>query len=89
MDPLVNTDWLAAELDKPDLVVFDATKYLPNEDKDGSAEFLRGHIPGARYFDIDVIADPDSDLPHMVPSPGRFARLMGELGVSNNSRVVF
>ena len=53
MGPLVNTDWLAAELGKPDLVVFDATKYLPNEDKDGQAEFRRAHIPGARYFDID------------------------------------
>ena len=89
MGPLVNTDWLSAELGKPDLVVFDATKYLPNESKDGYAEFLQGHIPGARYFDIDVIADPDTDLPHMVPTPGRFAKLMSTLGVSNTSRVVF
>ena len=55
--------------------MFDATKYLPNEPKDGKAEFLRAHIPGARYFDIDQIADPDTDLPHMVPTPGRFAKL--------------
>ena len=89
MGPLVTTDWLAAELGKPDLVVFDATKYLPNENKDGHAEFLRAHIPGARYFDIDEIADPDTDLPHMVPTPGRFKKLIGALGVSNASRVVF
>jgi thiosulfate/3-mercaptopyruvate sulfurtransferase len=89
MNPLVSTDWLAQELGKPDMVVFDATKYLPNEPKDGSAEFIRAHVPGARYFDIDQIADPDTDLPHMVPSPGRFARLLGDLGVGNGSRVVF
>lgn len=89
MGPLVTTDWLAAELGKPDLVVFDATKYLPNENKDGRAEFLRAHIPGARYFDIDEAADPDTDLPHMVPTPGRFAKLLGAWGVSNASRVVF
>lgn len=89
MGPLVSTQWLAEELGKPDLVVFDATKYLPNEPKDGRAEFVRAHIAGARYFDIDQIADPDTDLPHMVPTPGRFAKLMGELGVSNQSRVVF
>ena len=89
MGPLVTTDWLAAELGKPDLVVFDATKYLPNEPKDGVAEFRRAHIPGARYFDIDRIADTDTDLPHMVPTPGRFAKLMGELGVANTSRIVF
>ncbi len=89
MGPLVTTEWLAAELGKPDLLVFDATKYLPNEDKDGKAEFLKAHIPGARYFDIDEIADPDTDLPHMVPSAGRFAKLMGAMGVGNASRIVF
>lgn len=89
MGPLVSTQWLSAELGKPDLVVFDATKYLPNENKDGRALFLTGHIPGAQYFDIDEIADPDTDLPHMVPTPGRFARLLGALGVGNDSRVVF
>ncbi|MEA2742857.1 MAG: thiosulfate/3-mercaptopyruvate sulfurtransferase [Acetobacteraceae bacterium] len=89
MRPLVTTEWLAGELGKPDLVVFDATKYLPNEPKDGKAEFLRAHIPGARYFDIDQIADPDTELPHMVPTPGRFAKLMSQLGVGNTSRIVF
>ncbi len=89
MGPLVSTEWLSAELGKPDLVVFDATKYLPNENKDGRALFLTGHVPGARYFDIDEVADPDTDLPHMVPTPGRFAKLLGALGVGNDSRVVF
>jgi thiosulfate/3-mercaptopyruvate sulfurtransferase len=89
MQALVTTDWLAEELGKPDLVVFDATKYLPNEPKDGRAEYRAVHIPGARYFDIDEVADPDTDLPHMVPSPGRFAKLMSALGVGNTSRVVF
>jgi thiosulfate/3-mercaptopyruvate sulfurtransferase len=89
MGPLVTTEWLAQELDKPDLVVFDATKYLPNEPKDGHGEFIRAHIPGARYFDIDQMADTDTDLPHMVPTPGRFARLMAAAGVSNTSRIVF
>jgi thiosulfate/3-mercaptopyruvate sulfurtransferase len=89
MQKLVSTEWLGAELGKPDLVVFDATKYLPNEPSDGRTEYLRAHIPGARFFDIDVVADPDTDLPHMVPTPGRFAKLMNQLGVSNSSRVVF
>jgi thiosulfate/3-mercaptopyruvate sulfurtransferase len=87
MGPLVTTDWLAAELGS--VLVFDATKYLPNEAKDGRAEFLKAHIPGARYFDIDEVADTDTDLPHMVPTPGRFAKLMGAMGISNASRVVF
>jgi thiosulfate/3-mercaptopyruvate sulfurtransferase len=89
MGPLVTTDWLANELGKSDLIVFDATKYLPNEDKDGKTEFLKAHIPGARYFDIDEVADQDTELPHMVPTSGRFAKLMAAMGVGNSSRVVF
>lgn len=89
MDPIVGTERLASQLGSPSLVVFDATKYLPNEAKDGRAEYLAAHIPGARYFDIDEVADPDTDLPHMVPSAGRFAKMMERHGVSNDSRVIF
>jgi len=89
MDPIVSTEWLASQLGTAGVVVFDATKYLPGEAEDGRAEFLRAHIPGARFFDIDEVADPDTELPHMVPAAGRFAKLMCGFGVSNDSSVVF
>ena len=89
MGPLVSTDWLAQHLREPGLIVFDATMYLPNENKDGLAEYRKAHIPGAQFFNINYVADQDTDLPHMVPTPGRFAHVMAELGVSNNARVVF
>jgi len=85
----VETTWLAAHLSDPHLIVFDATYYMPAEGKNAAAQFVSGHIPGASFFDIDLFADPETDLPHMVPSPGRFARLAGAAGVSNESMVVF
>ena len=87
MKPLVSTEWLADYLGE--VVVFDTTKYLPNEPKDAMAEFRAAHIPGARFFDIDEAADPDTTLPHMVPTPGRFAKIMAKYGVSNTSMIVF
>jgi thiosulfate/3-mercaptopyruvate sulfurtransferase len=89
MDPVVSTAWLAAELGRPDLVVLDCTTYLPNEVGNAPDGFRAAHIPGAQLFDIDRIADPHTDLPHMVPTAGHFARLVGALGVANSSRVVF
>jgi thiosulfate/3-mercaptopyruvate sulfurtransferase len=89
MHDLVSSEWLAEALGAPDLMVFDATKYLPNEPFDGLTKFREAHIPGARFFDIDVVADPDTNLPHMAPTAGRFARLMGEMGISNATRVIF
>lgn len=88
-DPLVTTAWLEQHLADPDLIVLDATYYLPNEDRDAAAEFRTARIPGARFFDIDAIADDATDLPHMVPSPGRFARLVGALGIDSDKTLVF
>ena len=87
MKPLVSTEWLADNLGE--VLVFDCTYYLATEGRDAMAEFTAGHIPSAGFFDINAISDPDSDLPHMVPTPGRFAKLVGDLGISNTSRVVF
>ena len=89
MDDLVSVEWLAEHIGAPDVVVLESTKYLPNEKKDGREAFLKAHIPGAHYFDLDLISDTENELPHMVPASGRFARLVGALGVSNKTRVVF
>lgn len=89
MPPLVSADWLKGALGEPGLVLFDATYYLPPEGKDGPALFREAHIPGARFFDINEVADPETDLPHMAPTPGRAARLLGQMGVDRDSRVVF
>lgn len=89
MDPIVSTEWLAAELAGADLVVLDATWYMPGDKRDARAQFAAARIPGARFFDIDLIADRESGLPHMVPAVSRFAEQLGELGVSNDHRVVF
>lgn len=88
-DPLVTTDWLAERLSAPDLVVLDATYYLPHEGKDARSLFAQARIPGARFFDIDAFADAEEpDLPHMVPSAARFARMIGALGIGNGTMVV-
>ena len=65
--PLVSTNWLAERLGKPGIVVFDTTKYLPNEPKDGKAEFRLAHIPGARFFDIDEITDRHETIARAKP----------------------
>lgn len=89
MEALVSTEWLASQLDANDLSVFDASWYMPAEARDARAEYRSAHIPGACFFDIDAIADPESTLPHMVPSTARFEQMLGALGVSADQRLVF
>ena len=85
---LVSTEWLAARVDDPNVVVLDASYYLANHKRDADAEFLAGHIPGARRFDIDAISDKSNPLPHMLPSPEQFAAQVGALGVGDGTTIV-
>jgi thiosulfate/3-mercaptopyruvate sulfurtransferase len=88
MPALVDVAWLASALGSPGLCVLDASFYLPTEHKNAREEFEIAHIPGARFFDIEDIADTESDLPHMLPASGRFARKVAALGIGNGDRVV-
>ena len=85
---LVETDWLASHLSAPDLVVLDASLHLPTTGRNPKSEFLQAHIPGALYFDMDDISDEKNPLPHMLPSPAKFASRMKKMGVGDGMRVV-
>ncbi|KAG0096876.1 hypothetical protein BGZ93_003825 [Podila epicladia] len=70
-------------------VVVDGSWHMPAAKRDPIKEFRdEGHIPGARYFDIESIKDKTSSLPHMMPSAAQFAQQVGELGISNDDHVV-
>jgi thiosulfate/3-mercaptopyruvate sulfurtransferase len=86
---LVSTQWLAQQIGAPDLLVFDATLYLPGEQRDAQSLYRQAHLPTARFFDVDAVADRDSTLPHMAPTPARFERLAAALGIGNDKRIVF
>ncbi|WP_275786067.1 3-mercaptopyruvate sulfurtransferase [Pararhizobium gei] len=85
---LVSTAWLATHLDDPKLVILDGSFKLPGVMPIASDDFAERHIPGARFFDIDAVADHETALPHMLPSAAAFERHASELGISNDSVVV-
>ena len=86
--PLVSAEWLRDAFERPDVVVLDASWHMPATRRDGASEFELGHIPGAAFFSIDGIADPESTLPHMVPTAEAFAAAVGVLGVGTGDHVV-
>lgn len=87
-DVFVSTEWLAERLNAPDIVVVDASWYLPAQKRDGAAEYAARRIPGAVHFDIDKIKDTRSSLPHMLPSAPEFAAAVGALGIGDGMRIV-
>jgi len=92
---LVETDWLAAHLNDPDVVVLDCTTHLIPDPKityqvvPGREDYEKGHIPGAQF--VDVLRDV-SDTSHrfrfMLQKPEDFAAAMGRRGIGEKTRVI-
>ena len=85
---IVNAEWLASNLGKPGLKIFDATSHLPTLGRDANAEHLSCRIAGSLRFDIDKIADKSSPLPHTLPAADQFQSQMQDLGLENDDHVI-
>ena len=84
-DPLVSTDWLAAHIDDPKVKVVDASFKMPGILPLPKDDYLAAHIPGAVFFDVDVVSDHGNRLPHMFPNAEQFGRDVDGRGVYSRS----
>lgn len=88
MESLVTTQWLADHHGEPGLVVVDSSWHMPSTGRSGHDEYLEAHIPGARFLDIDQVADKSNPAPHMLPTAEDFGRAMEQIGVGREDRIV-
>lgn len=86
--PLVSSDWLKTHLNDPDIILVDASVHLPDTGRNAHAEYTQEHIPGAMFFDLEVIADPDNPRPRKIPSRDRFISEVGKLGIEPGKHIV-
>jgi len=84
----VTTEWLARHLGEPDIAIVDSSAFLPTDGRNPNVEFEEAHIPGARFLDINRVADRTNPSPHMLPSAADFAASMTELGVGSADRII-
>ena len=83
---LVSTEWLEKNIKFTRII--DCSWHMPNTNRNGEKEYLKSHIPTTVFFDIDKNSNKDSDLPHMLPSSNEWKKIISNLGISNNDRVV-
>lgn len=85
--PLVSSEWLNSHLGSDDLVVVDVRSGIDGTDAEG---FANGHIPGAVYASYTAAGwrVADGSVPGVLPPVGDLENLIGNLGISNNDRVV-
>jgi len=87
-DPIVSVSWLKDHLDAPDVVIIDASWYLPAMERNAKKEYEQEHIPGAVFMDIDEVSDQSSPLPHMMPEPHVFSSKMRKMGIGDGQTIV-
>ena len=85
--PLVSAAWLNGHLRDANLVVLDIRSAI-----DGSKPetFAQAHIPGAAHSDYDKAGwrVTRNNVPFMVPTTPELEKLIGDLGIDENSHVV-
>lgn len=85
---LVSTAWLAKHLSDENLTILDASYFVPGGTAPAKEQYAEGHLPGALYFDINDVADPDADQDHTIPSSAVFNAKVGALGIGNDTMVI-
>jgi thiosulfate/3-mercaptopyruvate sulfurtransferase len=88
--PLIDAAALHARLGQPGWVVVDC-RFNLQEPAAGRSAYGRGHIPGARYADLDRdLARPPapSEGRHPLPDPAAFAAKLGKWGIGPDDTVV-
>ena len=86
--PLIDGATLEAMLEAEDLLILDATFFLPTEGRDARAEFAARRLPRAAFYDIDAIADPAAEAPHMIPDHISTLAALAALGATPDRRIV-
>lgn len=85
---LLTVRQLAGRLDDPLTVICDVRWYLADPAQ-GKAEYLRSHLPGARFTDLDTdLSGPQGPGRHPLPSVEAFARSLGNMGIGPDHTVV-
>jgi thiosulfate/3-mercaptopyruvate sulfurtransferase len=89
--PLVNSDWLASNIDTPQLRVLDVRGRHPSASLPHAkrAEHAQAHIPGAVFVDWERdFVDTTDPVPVQVAAPEQFAQRAGELGIDDGDLIV-
>ncbi len=86
-EPLVTPQWLSGHRTGPDLVVLDVRSAI---DGGGAQAYAAAHIPGSIHSDYDKAGwrVTRNDVPFMVPTVPELEKLIGDLGIDENTHVV-
>jgi len=83
---LVSTEWLENHHSK--VKIIDSSWHMPNANRNAYEEYKKDHIKNAIFFDIDKFSNKKTDLPHMLPDKNKWEKIISNLGIKNEDRII-
>jgi thiosulfate/3-mercaptopyruvate sulfurtransferase len=95
-DLLIEPRELLAKLGDPRLRIYDSTiMFYMGMSAEEAAKlpsaremYLGGHLPGAAFFDHQLVTDPIGEYEYTVAPDSMLARQIGEIGIGNHAEVI-
>ena len=85
--PLITVDWLSQNLNKPNLILLDASPVSTVSKK--KSAYVGQQIPNSRFFDLKKkFSDLEAAMPNTLPNPAAFEKACQRLGINQDSQIV-
>ena len=71
---LVETEWLEKNIN--DVKIIDCSWHMPQTKRNGYEEYIKEHISGSLFFDLDKNSQKNTTLPHMLTDKNNWENLI-------------
>ncbi len=83
---LVETDWLQENINN--VKIIDCSWHMPQTKRNGLEEYKKNHILNSIFFDLDDNSKKDTDLPHMLVEAKSWEKIVSNMGITNDDRII-
>ena len=83
---LVETEWLEKNIN--DVKIIDCSWHMPLKKRNGYEEYIKEHISGSLFFDLDKNSQKNTTLPHMLTDKNNWEKIVSQMGISQSDNII-
>jgi len=83
---LVETEWLEKNIN--DVKIIDCSWHMPQTKRNGYEEYIKEHISGSLFFDLDKNSQKNTALPHMLTDKNNWEKIVSQMGISQSDNII-
>ena len=83
---LVETEWLEKNINN--VKIIDCSWHMPQTKRNGYEEYIKEHISGSLFFDLDKNSQKNTTLPHMLTDKNNWEKIVSQMGISQSDNII-